>query len=30
MAAPKEFFDFVDSKADFFIQRLSDAVAIKS
>ncbi|KAK1230508.1 hypothetical protein PQX77_006436 [Marasmius sp. AFHP31] len=30
MAAPKEFLDFVDTKADFFIQRLSDAVAIKS
>ncbi|KAG7095694.1 hypothetical protein E1B28_006408 [Marasmius oreades] len=30
MPAPKEFLEYVDNKADLFIQRLSDAVAIKS
>ncbi|KAF5348077.1 hypothetical protein D9758_010046 [Tetrapyrgos nigripes] len=30
MPAPKEFLDFVDSNADAFIQRLSEAVLIKS
>ncbi|ESK84268.1 glutamate carboxypeptidase [Moniliophthora roreri MCA 2997] len=30
MPAPQEFLDFVDNNADGFIQRLSDAVSIKS
>ncbi|KAF9078551.1 hypothetical protein BDP27DRAFT_1309748 [Rhodocollybia butyracea] len=30
MVAPKEFLDFVDNNADAFIQRLGEAVAIKS
>ncbi|THV02184.1 CNDP dipeptidase [Dendrothele bispora CBS 962.96] len=30
MPAPKEFLDYVDHNADAFIQRLSDAVSIKS
>ncbi|KAK7040719.1 hypothetical protein VNI00_009625 [Paramarasmius palmivorus] len=30
MPAPQEFLDFVDSNADVFIKRLSDAVSIKS
>ena len=30
MAAPKEFLEYIDTKADAFIQRLADAVAIPS
>jgi hypothetical protein len=30
MAAPSEFLQYIDSKADTFIQRLADAVGIPS